>query len=86
MFPCSLQQTWQKAFDNRKVVDVVYIDFQEAFFDTVSHEILICKLQTMGFSGDLLQWMVDYLKDRKQFAEVNGCSSQTKPVTVFNCV
>ena len=25
--------------------------------------------------------MVSYLKDRKQFAEVNGCSSQTKPVT-----
>ena len=25
--------------------------------------------------------MVIYLKDRKQFAEVNGCCSQTKPVT-----
>ena len=35
----------------------------------------------MGFSRDLLKWMVSYLKDRKQFAEVNGCSSQTKPVT-----
>ena len=35
----------------------------------------------MGFSGDLLQWVASYLKDRKQFAEVNGYSSQTKPVT-----
>ena len=35
----------------------------------------------MGFSGHLLQWMVSYFKDRKQFAEVTGCSSQTKPVT-----
>ena len=35
----------------------------------------------MGFSGDLLQRMVSYLKDRKQFVEVNGCSSQTEPVT-----
>ena len=25
--------------------------------------------------------MVSYLKDKKQFAEVNGCCSQTKPVT-----
>ena len=35
----------------------------------------------MGFSGDLLKWMVSYLKDRKQFAEVNDFCSQTKPVT-----
>ena len=35
----------------------------------------------MGFSGDMLKWFVSYLKDRKQFAVVNGCSSQTKPVT-----
>ena len=75
-----LTETWKAALDNRKVVGVVYIDFQKAF-DTVSHEILIYKLQAMGFSGDLLKWMVSYLKDRKQFAEVNGCSSHTKPVT-----
>ena len=75
-----LTETWKTALDNRKVVGVVYIDFQKAF-DTVSHEILIYKLQAMGFSGDLLQWMVSYLEDRTQFAEVNGCSSQTKPVT-----
>ena len=75
-----LTETWKAALDNRKVVGVVYIDFQQAF-DTVSHEILIYKLQAMGFSGDLLKWMVSYLKDRKQFAEVNGFCSQTKPVT-----
>lgn len=75
-----LTETWKAALDNRKVVGVVYIDFQKAF-DTVSHEILIYKLLAMGFSGDLLKWMVSYLEDRKQFAEVNGCCSQTKPVT-----
>ena len=35
----------------------------------------------MGLSGDILDWMTSYLKDRKQFAVVNGCSSQTRPVT-----
>lgn len=75
-----LTETWKAALDNRNVVGVVYIDFQKAF-DTVSHEILIYKLQAKGFSGDLLKWMVIYLKDRKQFAEVNGCCSQTKQVT-----
>ena len=36
---------------------------------------------TFPFSGDLLEWMVSYLKDRKQYAEVNGWCSQTKSVT-----
>ena len=75
-----LTETWKTALDNGKVVGVVYIDFQKAF-DTVSHEILIYKLEAMGLSGDMLKWFVSYFKDRKQFAVVNGCSSQTKAVT-----
>ena len=35
----------------------------------------------MGLSGDMLMWFVSYLKGRRQFAVVNGCSSQAKPVT-----
>ena len=35
----------------------------------------------MGLSGDILEWMTSYLKDRKQFTVINGCSSQTRPVT-----
>ena len=75
-----LTETWKTALDNGNVVGVVYIDFQKAF-DTVSHEILIYKLQAMGLSGDMLKWFISYLKDRRQFAVVNGCSSQTKSVT-----
>ena len=75
-----LTETWKTALDNGKVVGVVYIDFQKAF-DKVSHEILIYKLQAMGLSGDMLKWFVSYLKERKQFAVVNGSSSQTKAVT-----
>ena len=76
-----LTETWKRALDHRKVVGVVYIDFQKAF-DTVSHEILIYKLQAMGFSGGMLNWMVSYLKGRKQFAEVNGCLSQLSQLLV----
>ena len=35
----------------------------------------------MGLSGDILKWLTSYLKDRKQFAVVNGCPSQTRTVT-----
>ena len=68
-----LNETWKSALENRKVVDVIYIDFQKAY-NTVSHNILIYILQAMGFSGNLLMWMVSYLEDRMQFAKANGCS------------
>ena len=54
---------------------VVFIDFKKAF-DCVSHTVLDLKLQALGFSGSALEWIRDYLKDRKQFAVVNGCKSQ----------
>ena len=74
-----LTETCKQAVDNRQVVGVVYIDFQEAF-DTVSHTILRYKLKAIGITGDLLNWIISYLTNRKQFAIVNGCTSQTKNV------
>jgi hypothetical protein len=62
------------------VVGVVFIDFQKAF-DTVSHSILDYKLEAMGITGDLLNWTISYLKNRKQFAVVNGGNSQIKEVS-----
>ena len=61
------------------VVGVVYINIQKAL-DTVFHTILRCKLEAIGITGDLLNWMISYLTNRKQFAIVNGCTSQTKNV------
>ena len=40
-----LNETWKAVLDNRKVVGVVYVDFQKTF-DTVSQEILIYKPQS----------------------------------------
>ena len=58
----------------------MYIDFQKAF-DTVSHIILRYKLEAIAITGDLLNWMISYLTNRKQFAIINvGCTSQTKNV------
>ena len=36
----------------------------------------------MGISGPALEWIRDYLKDRKKFAVVNGCKSELNAV---NC-
>ena len=75
-----LTEKWKIALDNGNVVGVVYIDFKKAF-DCVSHSILDLKLQALGFSGSALEWIRDYLKDRKQYAVVNGCKSQLNDVT-----
>ena len=74
-----LKEKWKIALDNGNVVGVVFIDFKKAF-DCVSHSILYLKLQALGFSGSTLEWIRDYLKDRKQFAVVNGCKSQLNAV------
>ena len=70
---------WKIVLDNGNVVGVVFIDFKEAF-DCVSHSILYLKLQALGFSGSALVWIRYYLKDRKQFAVVNGCKSHLNAV------
>ena len=73
-----LMEKWKIALTNGNVASVIFIDFKKAF-DCVSHSILIdLKLQALGFSGSALEWIRDYLKDRKQFAVVNGCKSKLK--------
>lgn len=67
--------------DNGNVAGVVFIAFKKAF-DRVSHSMLDLKFHSLGFSGKSLEWIRDYLKDRKQYAVVNGCKSHLNAV---NC-
>ena len=43
----------------------VFLDYKKAF-DSVSHELLIEKLQGLGLHHNLLSWITDYLTQRKQ--------------------
>ena len=52
--------------DKGQIVGVIFIDFQKAFV-TVSHEILSLKLNAVGISGPLHQWLMNYLFDRYQY-------------------
>jgi len=50
------------------------LDFQKAF-DKVPHRRLIDKLAAHGFGGELLQWIANWLSERKQSMVLNGhCS------------
>jgi len=60
---------WSCALMNKTSVAVAYIDFHKAF-DSVCHAQLFCKLQSMGFTGNLLKWLENFLSDRWQRTRV----------------
>ena len=61
---------------------MIFLDFLKAF-DSVHHNMLIHKLHKLGFSGKLLLWISDYLKDRSQrvVGLLDGVSSELMLVT-----
>lgn len=69
--------------DRKRVVGVVFIDFRKAF-DAVSHHQLILKFQRAGISGDLLLWIRDYLRNRRQFTRIGSCESQRENVMEYH--
>ena len=56
---------WNKSMENRKSVDVLFLDISKAF-DKVPHVYLLEKLRMVGIDGSLLFWIGDYLIHRKQ--------------------
>ena len=60
--------------------DVIYLDFAKAF-DKVDHKLLLKKIRNLGIGGRLLNWIENFLTNRKQHVIVDGEISQTAPVT-----
>ena len=60
--------------------DTLYLDFRKAF-DSISHNIVLRKLQLMGIGGSLLSWFRSYLNDRLQLVKIGNCTSELLPVT-----
>ena len=70
-----------ESFDENNLYLSVFLDFSKAF-DTISHDILLTKLEFMGFRGPLLSWITSYLSNRSQYVEVGGSSSYPLPITI----
>ena len=69
-----LVHKWQMALDRRESTESVVLDLSKAY-DRVSHQGLISKLSTCGFSYSSLEWMSNFVSHRKQcvrFKEVRG--------------
>ena len=51
--------------------NIIYLDFQKAF-DKVPHQRLLFKLKAHGIGDGILDWIEQWLTDRRQHAVVDG--------------
>ena len=54
---------------------MILIDLQRAF-DRINHEILINKMEFLGFSKDVILWFKSYLSNRKFKVNLNKTFSE----------
>ena len=71
-----------KSFDVGLEVRSVFLDISKAF-DKVWHDGIIYKLTQNGISGNLLNLLEDFLKERKQRIVLNGEVSTWKNINSF---
>ena len=69
---------WQWARNSRNTTDIICLDFSKAF-DKVCHEKLFLKLKCYGISGNLLEWIKNFLTGRTQAVKVEGIRSSSRP-------
>jgi len=62
------------AVQQNKPVDVIYLDFQKAFYK-VPHARLLRKLEAHGIDGSILKWIGEWLSGRQQRVVLNGYES-----------
>jgi len=66
---------WTLSVQNKKSVDVAYIDFSRAF-DSVSHEKLFTHLYIYGIQGDLVCCIRNFFVGRSHQMKVGLCLSE----------
>ena len=69
----------RQQMDSSKLIGAIYLDLTKAF-NTISHKVLIDKLPKFGIRVKSLDWFVDYLFNKSQTVEINGCRSGVKPI------
>lgn len=68
------------SINNRSQTDLILLDFSKAF-DSVCHKKLTAKLKSILGTGNLTNWIEDFLYDRSQFVIFENVQSDSMPVT-----
>ena len=68
-------ETMTKEVDCKRDMDIIYLDFAKAF-DKVPHGRLIAKMRAHSIDGNVLQWVKNWLADRRQRTVLNGQASE----------
>lgn len=69
-----VMEEWSEILDSGGNIDNIYLDFSKAF-DTVPHKRLKNKLYSYGIRGQVLNWIVNFLQDRKQQVRIGAATS-----------
>ena len=77
----ALTENFYESVENNEFMLGLFIDLSRAF-DTISHKILLDKLQHYGIRGIAWEWIRSYLSNRKQFVIYNQCKSSMKNVNI----
>ena len=77
----TLVDRFHDTIEKNELMIGLFIDLSRAF-DTMSHEILLRKLNFYGIRGIALDWIADYLSNRKQFVMYNNVKSKMADVNI----
>lgn len=77
---CELMDEIAETIDNRKHSGALFLDLKKAF-DTISHELLLQKLERYGIRGNAWVLLKSYLTNRQQFVSVNDGKSDLKNIS-----
>ena len=72
-------EVWKKALDYKNSAGAVLADLSKAF-DCLNHDLLIAKLNAYGFEKNAINFIYDYLKERKQRTKVYNSYSSWKNI------
>ena len=75
----TLYDKLQDNLNNKKTTCSIFLDLKKAF-DSVSHDIVLKKLEHYGFRGSVRKLLNSYLKDRKICTKVDNSISKLHSV------
>ena len=72
---------WTKSLNDGNDVDIIYLNFCKAFY-CVQHQRTLFKLKAYCISGNVLNWIMDFLSNSRQGVNGNGlCSNRSNNIS-----